>query len=967
MIIFPCAGCGQKLQVPDTFVGKPVRCSVCKHVMTCSAPVAALAPAAPLPQFNGPPSSLAQAGINGGVTIGTGDSSSEPSPTNVDKRRSVREILARDGGGERYQVVSEIARGGMGAVLRAVDCDIRREVAVKYLLDQTDPRKKARFIEEAQVTGQLEHPNIVPIHELGVDARQRLFFSMKMVRGRSLQQVLAELRDQPRAAEKDYPLGRLLTMFVNICHALAYAHARGVVHRDLKPANIMIGDFGEVYVMDWGLAKVQQGKVVADKPSAVIQSAPSFDWAEAGADGPSSATVKTSRQAADDQTVDGMILGTPLYMPPEQAKGDVARIDRRSDIYALGAILYEILTLQPPVEKQGGHLAILLRVSQGEIIPPEQRAPQRARAGKIPRELAAVAMKALAFKPEGRYQTAESLRADIERFLEGRSVSAKEDTKWEAIWKFAKRNKGFSSATAAATVLLAVVLIWSSVLNYQARVRAEDAYSAYLQEQEEKRAQARKSVPAFVEAARLAAQRRKFDDALAQVNAALDYDPDYASAHLLKGQLALARKDFAAAKPELELYLKLRPGDADAKKLAQLAATARADDPAAGAELASILLKQNVPTLAEGLLEAPEKLLEVHRRKIDAAWPGQGANLGLEADGRLTLSLTDSAKILDLSPLQGIPIRLLFLNSLKVRDLTPLKGMHLTSLSLHACTQINDLSPLKGMPLTTLHHPNGGAVSDLSPLKGMPLTSLSLTLGDPLPDLSPLRGMPLSELNLNGPLRDRDLRLLKHLPLTSLSLSHAEGITELTPLHGKPLTQLRVSHCFRLTDFSALEGMPLTTLAIGNCGLIPDLTLLKGMPLTQLSLEQCKQPLDLTLLAGLPLTYLNLYGCTEISDLTPLKGLPLSHLNLHGCSKISDLTPLKGMRLSELYFDECPRITDLTPLEGMSLTQIALPIPVPGKGIEAVRRMKTLTKINDLPPDEFWKKYDAGEFKQGKP
>src|SRR5262249_45348977 len=152
----------------------------------------------------------------------------------------------------------EIARGGMGAVMRAVDCDIRREVAVKYLLNQADPRKKARFVEEAQITGQLEHPNIVPIHELGIDSQRRLFFSMKMVRGRSLAQVLDDLRDKPKGTEADFPLARLLNILVNVCNALAYAHSRSVVHRDLKPANIMIGDFGEVYVMDWGLAKVQK-------------------------------------------------------------------------------------------------------------------------------------------------------------------------------------------------------------------------------------------------------------------------------------------------------------------------------------------------------------------------------------------------------------------------------------------------------------------------------------------------------------------------------------------------------------------------------------------------------------------------------------------------------------------------------------------------------------------------------------
>src|SRR5262249_47289615 len=169
----------------------------------------------------------------------------------------IRDLLARrTKHSERYVIEKEIAHGGMGAVLRGVDCDIRREVAIKYMLDPNDPKKTARFVEEAQITGQLEHPNIVPIQELGVDPTKRLFFSMKMVKGRSLAQVLDELRKDPKRAEKEFSLARLLNVFVNVCHALAYAHSCGVVHRDLKPANVMVGDFGEVYVMDWGLAKV---------------------------------------------------------------------------------------------------------------------------------------------------------------------------------------------------------------------------------------------------------------------------------------------------------------------------------------------------------------------------------------------------------------------------------------------------------------------------------------------------------------------------------------------------------------------------------------------------------------------------------------------------------------------------------------------------------------------------------------
>ncbi|MBL8827324.1 MAG: serine/threonine protein kinase, partial [Planctomycetaceae bacterium] len=280
----------------------------------------------------------------------------------------------------------EIARGGMGAVVRAIDSDIRREVAVKYMLTDGDAAQKARFIEEAQITGQLEHPNIVPIHEVGVDAEQRLFFAMKMVQGRSLSQVLDELRNMSSTAERTWMLSRLLTVMTNVCHALSYAHSRGVIHRDLKPANIMLGDFGETYVMDWGLAKV----VGRDEPSTTSPpmgasrtvGEPSTGSAS---DGSGSTKVITSRELEGELTQDGAVMGTPAYMSPEQARGEILLLDSRSDIYSLGAILYEILTLLPPVDKSGGAVALLIRVTQGEITPPALRTPDRAKAGRIPK------------------------------------------------------------------------------------------------------------------------------------------------------------------------------------------------------------------------------------------------------------------------------------------------------------------------------------------------------------------------------------------------------------------------------------------------------------------------------------------------------------------------------------------------------------------------------------------------------
>lgn len=225
------------------------------------------------------------------------------------------------GGGEgRYQVRGELARGGVGVVLLAHDNDIGRDLAVKVLHEDLadDPALLQRFVEEAQIGGQLQHPGIVPVYELGLDLRQRPFFTMKLVQG----ETLAALLD--RRAEPGEDLPRWLSVFARVCETVAYAHARGVVHRDLKPGNIMVGEFGEVLVMDWGFAKVL-GR--GDDAKDTAQVAPTSD---------------TSVSIA------GNVLGTPAYMPPEQAAGEVAGLDARADVFALGAILGQILTGRPP-------------------------------------------------------------------------------------------------------------------------------------------------------------------------------------------------------------------------------------------------------------------------------------------------------------------------------------------------------------------------------------------------------------------------------------------------------------------------------------------------------------------------------------------------------------------------------------------------------------------------------------------
>ena len=236
----------------------------------------------------------------------------------------------------RYRIVGEVARGGMGAVLRAHDPELDRTLAIKIMLrkDNARPDLEQRFLEEAQITGQLQHPAIPPVHDRGRLDDGRAFFAMKLIDGRTLSELLRARTDPGQ----DQP--RLVGVFNQVCQAIAYAHSRGIIHRDLKPANIMVGSFGEVQVMDWGLAKCMgDASTPESSPSALTSVAnetsdQTFDWQPTDHD-------------ASSRTSAGTILGTPAYMAPEQARGEID-LDERTDVFGLGAMLCEILTGNPP-------------------------------------------------------------------------------------------------------------------------------------------------------------------------------------------------------------------------------------------------------------------------------------------------------------------------------------------------------------------------------------------------------------------------------------------------------------------------------------------------------------------------------------------------------------------------------------------------------------------------------------------
>ena len=235
----------------------------------------------------------------------------------------------------RVQMLGEIARGGMGAILKGRDPDLGRDLAVKVLLDahRDRPELVRRFVEEAQIAGQLQHPGVVPVYELGCFADARPYFTMKLVKGRTLAQLLAD-RQSPEAERS-----RFVGIFEQVAQTMAYAHSRGVIHRDLKPSNVMVGSFGEVQVMDWGLAKVLPRGGAVDDATAGRDATPVEET-----------VIATARSGADpdsDLSRAGSVLGTPSYMAPEQARGEVSAVDERADVFALGSILCEILTGRP--------------------------------------------------------------------------------------------------------------------------------------------------------------------------------------------------------------------------------------------------------------------------------------------------------------------------------------------------------------------------------------------------------------------------------------------------------------------------------------------------------------------------------------------------------------------------------------------------------------------------------------------
>lgn len=883
--------------------------------------VAVDADPAPTPTAVPVEANLGRAGLDVGITLAPGDAPETQTATT--RRRPIGELLR--GGGGKYVVDEELGRGGMGVVLRVVDRDLHRDVAMKVLLNDQGDRDRRRFIEEAQISGQLEHPNIVPVHDIGIDGNDRLFFTMKLVRGRSLADVLDLVRRNDPTVSI-FTRFRLLRIFIQICNAMAFAHSRGVVHRDLKPSNIMLGDFGEVLVADWGLARVlpPERRAAARTMAMAGMTGPGID--DPGPTPPTGelgdledrlATVVQSLRSGQE-TVQGAVEGTPVYMPPEQARGDLADIDERSDIYALGAILYEILTMHPPV--WGRNIdEVLDNVINHRITPPGARAPER----DVPLDLSAIALKALSAERQHRYQTAVGLRQDIEAHLEHRSVSARDDSALEMLGKLLRRNRTSTLVALISISILGVVLTFSfrTVQRERdaARTRGLELARTLDQLREEKlsrETENQQAAPALVSKARQHAAAKEWQEAARNIDLALRYDHKLAVAHLLRGQLLVHERQWAQSSASLAEYLRLSPGDEEAHHLAGLCdEAAQTETSAVVTAIADRLVRMGMGPLAEDLFARGQERVEVYRKQLELAFPGcSSRGFWADKDGLLYLDgLRERQDVIDLAPLTGMPIVRLRLARTKVIDLAPLRGMPLTDLDLSG-TQVKDLGPLSGAPLVALNV-SGTRVERLDALSGMTLEDLDISATN-VADLSPLQGAPLRVLRA-GRSQTNSVLALAGMPLHEVDLS-GTPLASLEGLNGSRISALRLSGT-RVQDLTPLSGVPLTRLAIDGTR-VADITPLAGTPLRQLLLAGC-QVADLKPLKGMALSELDLTGL-PVSDLAPLAGMPLASLNLTATT-ISDLGPLRRLRLTTLILADT-KASELGPLAGLPLTMLDL-------------------------------------------
>lgn len=890
---------------------------------------------------------------------------------------------------DRYHTRHVIGSGGMKIVVKSEDLNVGRNIAMAISKDSSE-QKQLRFLEEARITASLEHPNIVPVHDIGRSKSGVPYFTMKLVHGVTLAKILDSLRNGDPVMQKRFPLHVRLDIFLKICDAIAFAHSRGVIHLDLKPDNIQVGEYGEVLVLDWGIARR-----LNDTPE------------------PDASATTTNCGRAAGVTLDGIIRGTPEYMAPEQAAGKNSSRNRLTDIYSLGAILYSILTLHPPFK--GGTMEETLQdVLDGRIIPPRDGNGDR-----IPLPLEFIILRAMSRNPARRYQSVQALKDDVVAYQSGFATEAENAGMFTRFLLWLKRNKIRIYVISSLVLTVIIILAFLAIHLYtrtlseqvygrseQARIAAERAFSgletrirrenyrewnlkfedtfrdSYIHDRwklllnrshELSRNQALRFVKESQNGARIFAQAYNVDLFFREQLLSTDLRmlTEFSIVEQSPGaavQMTLNNTGFSdgfifTLTPRQNSYVSLHRGHNE-----ETLAEARVDNPPSGEAWKIDLIITTGPreTCLKMSVQGKEVLTYTEPRRLSAlpdrttacAFSLFKCTLDMRSVKLMTLGTSIKADILDIAERQlrkgnFAAAAELFTEAeesatspeRRKRSADGLRMARLFSEYRSRIPQWEELLRRSWKDATIrLYLEDGGfhlfasgeSVRDLSVLREIPVSGLTLVNARPL-DFAPIRNSRLKMLIL------QECRIPDPAPLADLPL--AALILDRTPLVNTDF--LRTMRLRRLTlrgcgidSIQALTGMKPEALDISG-NRIADLSPLAGMPLKTLR-ASFNQISSIVPLRSMPLKKLDL-SCNRIKDIYALNGLPVTDLNLSG-NRITDLSALSEMPLRKLDLS-CNRIESLTPLSGAAELNMLF---LSQNNVSSLRPLRELKQLQHL-------------------
>jgi len=597
---------------------------------------------------------------------------------------------------DRYSASKKLNQGGMKAIWEVDDHRTARKVAMALIQDSKIASETDidAFLYEARLTANLQHPNIIPIYDIALDENGNPYFTMKALKGETLGDITKQLRAGNPEYLQRYSRTRLLSIFLKVCNAIDYAHTKGVIHLDLKPSNINIGDFGDVHVLDWGLSTLITHLNEYDGEPVSWQSMDDVPL-ESG-----QTLTRYLERTAKQREWKNVVGGTPGYMSPEQAQGTPSDIDFQTDVYMLGAMLYEILTYQCPITGKTVK-EVLQKTVRGDFPPPDKRAA----ALNIPAPLAAIVMKAMATDPADRYPNVATLIEDVHKFQDGFATVAENPTFLTHTALLIKRHKLAVSLIAASALIITSVVVQSFQSIKKSEKVARNALGELQLKNDYIASTARKVAPDYLDLMREQEKNYAFAAAEESLNTALAFDPDLEAGWMWKGKILLSRLAFGEAW-EILSGTAGHPVQNDPPAI-RLAKKYKDAEPVTDATLPQLIkdfiaynIADEIPRLFHHLNQSPfnpETRFPAIAASLEILNPDAGTvTLDWKAIGSngWIINIGNHPELDDISPLAGLPIVMLNANNIGAPDLRLLTEKGMLELRLSGA-QINHLFELE--------------------------------------------------------------------------------------------------------------------------------------------------------------------------------------------------------------------------------------------------------------------------------